>query len=372
MARRQRRRAAVGRAAPDAGRPPSPASTAGRGGGSSSAPSGARPARWRGSGCRAIHGGSETRSSTCGRLGPQMAASLQQALLDREARQDARTGAADRRCSNAACSRPTAPACEQGGRLAVILCGLDRFKRMNDTTATPPATGRRGGGRGAGQEKRAGDLLAHFGGEESPCSWGDDGSTALAVAERCGCGGRRQIAVDGERGEDPVTLSAGAAAFPELHVKLAGELPSSPTRRSPRPSAAAATAACSTSARALRRARRQRRRGRGAAAKDRAAASLRVTVDVPPRVRDSRAQRPYCRVGPRSPSARVAPRAEAAHDDADDHALAPLPREPSAPAVPPPPRLRPFAGGGGRDPRALLAEIRAARLEPAGAVEFVD
>ena len=161
-------------------------------------------------------------------LGPQMAASLQQALLDREARQDALTGAAVRRVLERSLLKTYSAACEQGGRLAVILCDLDRFKRINDTHGH--AAGDRAlaaVGEALAKEKRAGDLLARYGGEEFALLLGaTDGSTALAVAERLRLRvAAVEIAVDGERGKRiPLTLSAGAAAFPELHVKTASEL----------------------------------------------------------------------------------------------------------------------------------------------------
>ena len=158
-------------------------------------------------------------------LAPQMAASLQQALLDREARQDGLTGAAVRRVLERRLLEAYSAACEQGGRLAVILCDLDRFKRINDTYGH--AAGDRAlaaAGEALAAAKRGDDLLARYGGEEFALLLAaTDGATALAVAERMRL---RVAAIPFEAGgvRVPLSLSAGVAAFPELHVKTASEL----------------------------------------------------------------------------------------------------------------------------------------------------
>jgi diguanylate cyclase (GGDEF)-like protein len=156
---------------------------------------------------------------------PQMAASLQQALLDREAREDALTGAAVRRVLERRLFEAYAAACEQGGAVAVILCDLDRFKQIND--AHGHAAGDRAlGAAGAALAgaKRTRDLLARYGGEEFALLLeATDGATALAVAERL----RRRVGettFDAGGSRVPLSLSAGVAAFPELHVKTASEL----------------------------------------------------------------------------------------------------------------------------------------------------
>ena len=86
----------------------------------------------------------------------------------------------------------------------MILCDLDRFKRINDTHGH--AAGDRAlaaVGVALAKEKRAGDLLARYGGEEFALLLGaTDGATALAVAERLRLRvAAVEIAVDGERGE---------------------------------------------------------------------------------------------------------------------------------------------------------------------------
>jgi diguanylate cyclase (GGDEF)-like protein len=157
---------------------------------------------------------------------PQMAASVHRALLDREAKQDPLTGVAVRRVLERRLGEVYAEARETGGTLAVVLCDLDHFKRINDTFGHP--TGDRAlvaAAQALQAALRSGDdLLARYGGEEFTVLLpGADGGAALAVAERL----RRAVeAVDlHEEGTPiPLTLSAGVASFPELHVKTAGEL----------------------------------------------------------------------------------------------------------------------------------------------------
>jgi diguanylate cyclase (GGDEF)-like protein len=160
-----------------------------------------------------------------GALVPQMAASLRQALLDREARQDGLTGAAVRRVLERRLFEAFSAACERGGRVAVVLCDVDRFKRINDTFGH--AAGDRALAAVAGAlaaAKREPDLLARYGGEEMALLLVDtDGETALGIAERL-----RQRVAGLELGEDDrrmkLTVSVGVAAFPEVHVKTASEL----------------------------------------------------------------------------------------------------------------------------------------------------
>jgi diguanylate cyclase (GGDEF)-like protein len=158
-------------------------------------------------------------------LRPQMAASLRQALLDREARVDGLTGTLVRRELERSLARAWAASLDRGGRLAVILCDLDRFKPINDTfghTAGDRALATVGAVLAA--HKRTADLLARYGGEEFALLLDDtDGDTALAVAERL----RRRVEeieleADGRR--LTLSLSAGVAAFPEVTARTAGEL----------------------------------------------------------------------------------------------------------------------------------------------------
>jgi diguanylate cyclase (GGDEF)-like protein len=159
------------------------------------------------------------------RLLPQMSASVQRCLLDRESREDPLTGLATRRVLEKRLHAVHARAIEEGGTMAIVLCDLDHFKRINDTH-----------GHGAGdaalvavagvlrEERRESDLCCRYGGEEFLLLLdGTGGESALAFAERI----RRRIEelvveVDGR--PIPLTLSAGAAAFPELYIKTAAEL----------------------------------------------------------------------------------------------------------------------------------------------------
>lgn len=157
---------------------------------------------------------------------PQMAASLHQALLDREAREDPLTGATVRRVFDRRLHAAWAAAREDGGPLALILVDVDRFKPINDTWGH--ATGDRAlAAVAAALEagKRESDLLARYGGEEFALLLeGADGRAALAIAERL----RRRVAEVEMEAEDDrplaLTVSAGVASFPELTVKTAGEL----------------------------------------------------------------------------------------------------------------------------------------------------
>jgi diguanylate cyclase (GGDEF)-like protein len=159
------------------------------------------------------------------RLLPQMAASIHRSLLDREAREDPLTGVVVRRVLERRLQEVHSRCLEEGGTMAVILCDLDFFKRINDTY-----------GHGAGDEalvavarvldgsRRDTDLCCRYGGEEFTLLLeATDGDTALAIAERL----RRSVEeLELTAGEHrlPLTMSAGVAAFPELHIKTASEL----------------------------------------------------------------------------------------------------------------------------------------------------
>jgi diguanylate cyclase (GGDEF)-like protein len=159
------------------------------------------------------------------RLLPQMAASIHRSLLDREAREDPLTGVVVRRVLERRLQEVHARCLEEGGTMAVILCDLDFFKRINDTY-----------GHGAGDEaliavaqilngaRRDTDICCRYGGEEFTLLLeSTDGDTALAIADRL----RRSVeALEFTAGEHrvPLTMSAGVAAFPELYIKTASEL----------------------------------------------------------------------------------------------------------------------------------------------------
>ena len=156
---------------------------------------------------------------------PQMAASIHQSLLDREAREDPLTGTAVRRVLENRLHEAFRAALEDGRSLAVVMCDVDRFKRINDAHGHP--AGDRALAEVAAvlaEHKRDDDLLARYGGEEFTLLLDrTDGPAALAVAERL----RRAVEetsfeVDGA--PIPLTVSAGVASSPELTVKTPSEL----------------------------------------------------------------------------------------------------------------------------------------------------
>jgi diguanylate cyclase (GGDEF)-like protein len=162
---------------------------------------------------------------------PHLAASLERALLDREARQDPLTGVAVRRVLERRLQEVYARILEEGGLMAVLMCDLDHFKRINDRWGH--GTGDRAlqaaarAFESALRSKPSGkDLLARYGGEEFTVLLdGTGGEEALAVGERL----RRAVDVLDFRDEEggtaiPLSASVGVAAFPELHIKTATEL----------------------------------------------------------------------------------------------------------------------------------------------------
>lgn len=156
---------------------------------------------------------------------PQVAASLHRALLDRRAKQDPLTGLADRRVLETHLERVFDKTHEEGGSMAVIMCDLDRFKKINDTY------GHDVGDRALleivkilEKHRRDSDLCSRFGGEEfAVVLERTDGETALRVAERLRIEVQRcQFIVQGA--QILLRLSVGVAAYPELHVKAGKEL----------------------------------------------------------------------------------------------------------------------------------------------------
>lgn len=159
------------------------------------------------------------------RLLPQMTASVRRCLLDREAREDPLTGVAMRRVLEQRLYAAYAQAVESGGCVAVVLCDLDHFKRINDTYGHSNGDAALVAAAGVLKEARRGsDLCCRYGGEEFVLLLeATAGDAALAVAERVRAAIEAlDFRVEGER--VPLTLSAGVASFPDLYVKTAAEL----------------------------------------------------------------------------------------------------------------------------------------------------
>ncbi|HEV7504021.1 MAG TPA: diguanylate cyclase [Thermoanaerobaculia bacterium] len=155
----------------------------------------------------------------------QMSLSVQRCLLDREAREDPLTGVAMRRVLEKRLNEVHKRACDTGESMAVILCDLDHFKRINDTYGHPAGDAALVAVAGVMKQlRRADDLCCRYGGEEFVLLMeGTHGEDALTVAERL----RYSIEAldfkaDGQR--VPLTLSAGVSSFPDLYIKTAAEL----------------------------------------------------------------------------------------------------------------------------------------------------
>jgi diguanylate cyclase (GGDEF)-like protein len=156
---------------------------------------------------------------------PEMTSSVLSALLDREARHDPLTGLPDRRALEERLVQAFRDSVREGIPTAVVMCDLDRFKRINDRF-----------GHAVGDQalkalaelleahRRENDLCARYGGEEfSIVLERTDAETALAVAERLRAAVENHLFAVGEH-TIPLKLSAGVAAYPELHVKEPQEL----------------------------------------------------------------------------------------------------------------------------------------------------
>jgi diguanylate cyclase (GGDEF)-like protein len=156
---------------------------------------------------------------------PQMASSVHSVVLDREARQDPLTGLADRRALEERLLNAHAQALESGTPMAVVMCDLDRFKRINDLYGH--ATGDQALMAVAAileAHRRERDLCCRYGGEEfAVVLEATDGRVGLQVAERLR-EAVEQLLFKPHGRQIALKLSAGVAAFPELHVTQAGEL----------------------------------------------------------------------------------------------------------------------------------------------------
>jgi diguanylate cyclase (GGDEF)-like protein len=156
---------------------------------------------------------------------PQMTASVQRCLLDREAREDPLTGVAMRRVLERRLHEGHARCCETGGSMTVILCDLDHFKKINDTYGHPAGDAALVAVAGVLKSlRRNEDLCCRYGGEEFVLLMeGMGGEEGLAAAERLRAAiAALELELEGQR--IPLTLSAGVASFPELYIKTAAEL----------------------------------------------------------------------------------------------------------------------------------------------------
>lgn len=156
---------------------------------------------------------------------PQMVASLQRAVLDREAKEDPLTGLAVRRVLEDRLLKAHRRCLQEGSSMAVVMCDLDHFKSINDTYGH--AAGDQALIATASLLKEAvgeGQLAARYGGEEFTLLLEyTEGPEALELAE----GIRRQVEAlevmwEGER--LPLTISLGIAIFPDLHAKTPEDL----------------------------------------------------------------------------------------------------------------------------------------------------
>ncbi len=156
---------------------------------------------------------------------PEIVSAVHGALLDREAREDALTGLPDRRQLEDRLLSAHRRSVETGTSMAVIMLDLDHFKKVNDRY-----------GHATGDEalkavasvleahRREPDTCCRYGGEEFAVVLAEtDGAVALQVAERLRHAVEElEFAPHGR--SIPLRISAGVAAYPELHVEDPSEL----------------------------------------------------------------------------------------------------------------------------------------------------
>lgn len=156
---------------------------------------------------------------------PEITSSILGAVLDLEARHDPLTGLPDRRALQERLHRAFRLSQQEGVPTAIVMCDLDRFKRINDKYGHPVGDqALMAVAKILEEHQRDDDLCCRYGGEEfSIVLEKTDGETALAVAERLRQAVESYVfTANGARA--PLQVSAGVAAFPELHVKDSLEL----------------------------------------------------------------------------------------------------------------------------------------------------
>lgn len=160
-------------------------------------------------------------------LVPQLGGMVYRALLGEQARTDPLTGTALRRVFDTRLEEAFARSRSSGDPVAIVLCDLDFFKRVNDTY-----------GHAAGDRAlvavasvlssglRESDLCSRYGGEEFALVLeGLEGQRVLEVADQIR---QRVEALEVPADETdtllPLTLSAGIAVYPEVHCHRPEEL----------------------------------------------------------------------------------------------------------------------------------------------------
>ena len=158
-------------------------------------------------------------------LVPQMASSVHRARLDREAKLDPLTGVPVRRLLESRMQKAFRRSLEESVPMAVIMCDIDFFKKVNDTH-----------GHDAGDQalilvahtleaqRREHDLCCRYGGEEFTILLENThGEDALRLAERLRHA-VEALTMEYDGRSIPLTLTLGVASYPELHIKTVSEL----------------------------------------------------------------------------------------------------------------------------------------------------
>ncbi len=121
--------------------------------------------------------------------------------------------------------RAFAACCDDGSAMAVVMCDIDRFKRINDEHGHAVGDeALRKVARALADHCRGGDLCCRYGGEEfTVLMEGAGGKAALAAAERL-----RKAVEESEVVIGGTTLlltaSLGVASFPETFVENGADL----------------------------------------------------------------------------------------------------------------------------------------------------